>query len=176
MSQKVVLAFSGGLDTSYCVLALKKAGYEVITYFVDTAGPGSAEASPEEVAARAKELGAVDHHNIEASQRLWDGIVVPLIQAGEWRQGRYPLLCADRYLIVEAGIELAKSVGAGAIAHGCTGMGNDQVRFDRSARALSDLEVLAPIRDIPASVGNVRDYERGVLEDAGFAVPASQKR
>lgn len=171
----VVLAFSGGLDTSYCALWLKEQGWEVVTYFVDTAGPGSAEASPEEVRARAMELGAKDHHSIEASGRLWDEIVTPLIRAGEWRQGRYPLLCADRYLIVKLGVEIARSIKADAIAHGCTGMGNDQVRFDRSIAALGGLHSLAPIREIPQGVGNVRAYERSYLEERGFSVPASQK-
>lgn len=177
MSEKtIVLAFSGGLDTSYCVLWLKEQGYRVVTYFVDTAGPDSIESAPEEVKARALALGAADHHNFDVADRLWDEIVVPLIRAGEWRQGRYPLLCADRYLIVKLGVELAEKIGADAIGHGCTGMGNDQVRFDRSIAALSGLPSVAPIRHVPDDVENVRAYERGYLEERGFDVPASQKQ
>lgn len=174
--KRVTLAFSGGLDTSYCVAWLKDQGYDVITYFVDTAGPGAAEASSDEVAARATELGAVEHRSVDAADRLWREIVTPLVQAGEWRQGRYPLLCSDRYLIVKLGQEIAADVGADTLAHGCTGMGNDQVRFDRSIAALGGLASLAPIRHVPSNAGNVRAYERDYLEARGFSVPSSQKR
>ncbi len=173
---KIVLAFSGGLDTSYCVVWLKDQGYDVVTYYVDTAGPGVAEASGDDVQARAEALGAVEHHSIAASDRLWDEIVTPLIRAGEWRQGRYPLLCSDRYLIVKIGQEIAQAVSANAIGHGCTGMGNDQVRFDRSIRALGDYQVIAPIRHVPANAGNVRAYEQRYLEERGHPVSAAQKR
>ncbi|MEL6366075.1 MAG: argininosuccinate synthase [Pseudomonadota bacterium] len=172
---KVVLAFSGGLDTSYCVVWLKEQGFEVHTYYVDTAGPGAAEAAPEAVEARALELGAASHRSIDAAGRLWSEIVTPLVMAGEWRQGRYPLLCSDRYLIVKMGVELAAELAAEAIAHGCTGMGNDQVRFDRSLRALGAAKIIAPIRAVPANAGNVRAYEQSYLEERGFEVPAKQK-
>lgn len=175
-SNVVALAFSGGLDTSYCVAWLKEQGYEVVTYYVDTAGPGGGEAPTDDIEARAKELGAVEHRTIDATQRLWDDIVTPLIQAGEWRQGRYPLLCSDRYLIVQIGEELCREVNAVALAHGCTGMGNDQVRFDRSIGAFPGLASLAPIRAIPANSGNVRAYERNYLEARGFTVSSTQKR
>jgi len=176
MAEKIALAFSGGLDTSYCIVWLREQGFEVVTYFVDTAGPGAAEASGEEVEARALELGAVEHRSVDASDRLWEEIVVPLVRAGEWRQGRYPLLCSDRYLIVKIGAEIAREIGASALGHGCTGMGNDQVRFDRSVAALGGLRSVAPIRAVPAGVGNVRAYERKYLEERGFTVPSSQKR
>lgn len=175
-NKRVTLAFSGGLDTSYCVVWLKEQGFDVVTYYVDTAGPGAAEAAPEEVEARAKELGAIEHRSIDAADRLWDEIVVPLVMAGEWRQGRYPLLCSDRYLIVKLGVELARELGGDGVAHGCTGMGNDQVRFDRSITAMGGLTPIAPIRHVPAGVGNVRAYEQSYLEDRGFSVSTSQKR
>ena len=103
----VVLAFSGGLDTSYCLLDLKKRGYTVHTVFVDTGGVG-----PDNVMAieqRANELGTDQHHTLNAADDLWEEFVKPLV----WSHGRvndeYPLLCSDRYLIVRKSLELADS-------------------------------------------------------------------
>lgn len=173
MSKLAVLAFSGGLDTSYCVLHLKDAGYRVVTFYVHT---GSADPDAEaSIEARAKELGAEAHHTIDAGAALWDEIVVPYLAGGARRQGRYPVLCADRYLIARLAVELAEQVGATAIAHGCTGMGNDQVRFDVSFAALTDLEILAPIRDIQDK-DNVRAFEQDYLEARGFSVPGRASR
>ncbi|MGV6820100.1 MAG: argininosuccinate synthase [Parvularcula sp.] len=173
MNKLAVLAFSGGLDTSYCVLHLKDAGYRVVTFYVHT---GSADPDAEaSIEARAKELGAEAHHTIDAGAALWDEIVVPYLAGGARRQGRYPVLCADRYLIARLAVELAERVGATAIAHGCTGMGNDQVRFDISFAALTDLEILAPIRDIQDKE-NVRAFEQSYLESRGFSVPERASR
>ncbi len=174
MTKKVVLAFSGGLDTSFCVVWLKEQGYDVITYFVDAAATSASEAAT--VEARASELGATKHVNVDAGQTLWDEIVTPLIWAGAWRQNQYPLLCSDRYLIVKEGLALAEQVGADVIAHGCTGMGNDQVRFDMSIRALSALPIVAPVRIIQDEVSKVRDYEIAYLQTRGFEVDAKSKR
>lgn len=80
MSEKVVLAFSGGLDTSYCVLALKNQGFEVHTAFVDTGGIDAGQKAW--IAERARALGATEHHELEASQALWDQFVVPLLWSG----------------------------------------------------------------------------------------------
>lgn len=173
MSDTVVLAFSGGLDTSYCVARLKEDGYKVVTYYVHT---GAADPEAEAViAARAKELGAAEHRTIDAGQMLWEEIVVPFLAGGVRRQGRYPVLCADRYLIARLAVELADEVGANTIAHGCTGMGNDQVRFDVSLHALTDRKVLAPIRDIQDKE-NVRAYEMEFLKERGFAVSDRARR
>lgn len=173
MSQKLVLAFSGGLDTSYCVLRLKEQGYEVHTYYVHT---GSADPDAEQsIADRAAELGAASHRTIDAGPALWDEIVVPFLAGGARRQGRYPVLCADRYLIARLGVELAEEIGAATIAHGCTGMGNDQVRFDVSLAALTDKTILAPIRDIQDK-DNVRAYEIAYLKEHGFDVPDRASR
>ncbi|MBB4658415.1 argininosuccinate synthase domain-containing protein [Parvularcula dongshanensis] len=169
MSQKtVVLAFSGGLDTSYCVAALREQGWRVVTYYVHS---GSVDPQAEEsIAARAMELGAADHRTLNAGSLLWSEVVLPFLWGGARRQGRYPVLCADRYVIARLGVELADEVGADAIAHGCTGMGNDQVRFDVTLQALTERPVLAPIRDIQDK-DNVREYEMAFLKERGFAVP-----
>lgn len=168
MTKTVVLAFSGGLDTSYCVAALKDEGWNVVTYYVHSGSSDpDAEASIE---ARAKELGAAEHHLIDAGESLWSEIVLPFLWGGARRQGRYPVLCADRYIIARAGVELAEKLGADAVAHGCTGMGNDQVRFDVTFKALSEFEVLAPIRAIQDK-DDVRAYEMDFLRSRGFDVP-----
>ena len=173
MSKKLVLAFSGGLDTSYCVAALKEVGYEVHTYYVHS---GSADPEAEAtIAARADELGAASHRTLNAGPALWDEIVVPFLAGGARRQGRYPVLCADRYLIARLGVELANELGAEAIGHGCTGMGNDQVRFDVSLAALTDKPIFAPIRDIQDKE-NVREYEMAFLKERGFDVPERASR
>ncbi len=174
MGEKVVLAFSGGLDTSFCVPYLKAQGYDVITMFCDTGG-----VSAEEIAyieERAMLLGAVEHVTVDASQDIWDEVVVPLVRGGKFYQDQYPLLCSDRYLIVRKSLELADARGTKFFAHGCTGMGNDQVRFDLTVRALGEYTILAPIREIQKDVDNVRVYEKAYLEERGFDVRAKTTR
>ena len=169
MSQPtVVLAFSGGLDTSFCVPYLLERGYRVVTMFVDTGGVDDAERAY--IRERAQKLGAAEHVEAEGGQAIWDEFVVPFLMGGQLYQNQYPLLCSDRYVIVERSIRLCEERGFDAFAHGCTGMGNDQVRFDLSVRALSDIPILAPIRDIQAEHKNVRAYEQAYLEERGFAV------
>jgi argininosuccinate synthase len=171
---EVVVAFSGGLDTSFCVPYLKEQGYDVVTLFCDTGGVDAEER--EYIAQRSRELGAVDHINADASQQIWDEFVIPFLQGGECYQGQYPLLCSDRYVIVKKSLEACRARGTRFFAHGCTGMGNDQVRFDVTVRALGDFEILAPIREIQQGVGNVRVYEREYLEARGFSVRAKTTR
>ncbi len=174
MSEKIVLAFSGGLDTSYCVLDLIKCGFEVHTAFIDTGGSGVDEKMA--IAARARSLGAQQHHEISAAQEIWQEFVVPLVWSHARMLGEYPLLCSDRYLIVKHCLELCDALGTKHFAHGCTGMGNDQMRFDQTVRSLGDYEIHAPIRDLQSRVSQVRDYEREMLTGAGFAVTASSSR
>jgi argininosuccinate synthase len=174
MSQKgtVVLAFSGGLDTSFCIPYLKEKGYDVVSLFVDTGGVSAAQRT--EIEARAKKLGVKEHVTADGAQEVWDEVVVPLVIGGQLYQDQYPLLVSDRYVIVKRAIELAKQKGTKLFGHGCTGMGNDQVRFDLSVRALGDYTILAPIRDIQSEHKNVREYERAYLEKIGYSVPAKQ--
>lgn len=165
----IVLAFSGGLDTSYCVLALKERGYDVHTVFVDTGGLSSEEVSW--IEKRALSLGAVKHHLVDASQLIWDEFVIPLVWSQSRVLGEYPMLCSDRYLIVRLSLQLCDELGTRHFAHGCTGMGNDQLRFDQTVRSLGDYEIHAPVRDLQKQPGNIREIEIGILEDAGVSIP-----
>lgn len=169
----IVLAFSGGLDTSFCIPYLQERGYAVHTVFADTGGVDDEERAF--IEARAAELGAATHVTVDGGPAIWSGFVKPFVQAGEGYQGQYPLLVSDRYLIVEAALERAKELGTRMIAHGCTGMGNDQVRFDLTVKALGDYEIIAPIREIQKEHTEVRAYEQHYLEERGFGVRAKQK-
>jgi argininosuccinate synthase len=174
MSKRIVLAFSGGLDTSYCVLDLVQKGFEVHTAFIDTGGL-TAEGMAA-IAERAHILGAVQHHEISAAQEIWQQFVVPLVWSHARMLGEYPLLCSDRYLIVKHCLELCAALGTKHFAHGCTGMGNDQMRFDQTVRSLGEYEIHAPIRILQSRVSKVRDYELKVLAEAGIPVAASSSR
>jgi argininosuccinate synthase len=147
--RRVVLAFSGGLDTSFCVPYLRERGYEVITLFVDTGGVDAAERGY--IEARARELGASEHVTEDGAQAIWDSVVVPLVIGGQLYQDVYPLLVSDRYVIVERALALCEARGTRIFAHGCTGMGNDQLRFDQTVRSLGDYTIVAPIREIQRS-------------------------
>lgn len=172
-AKDVVLAFSGGLDTSFCIPYLQERGYAVHTVFADTGGVDAEERAY--IEARAAELGAASHVTVDGGPAIWSGFVKPFVRAGEGYQGQYPLLVSDRYLIVEAALARCAELGTRRIAHGCTGMGNDQVRFDLAVKALGDYEILAPIREIQRDHKEVRAYEQQYLEQRGFAVRAKQK-
>ena len=174
MSKKIVLAFSGGLDTSYCVLELAQQGYSVHTVFVDTGGVS--EGHRHAIADRAKSLGAVRHHEIDVAGEIWREFVIPLVWSHARMLGEYPLLCSDRYLIVKHCLALCDSLGTRQFAHGCTGMGNDQMRFDQTVRSLGDYVIHAPIRDLQSRVSTVREHEIKALAEAGFPVAASSSR
>lgn len=169
----IVLAFSGGLDTSFCVPWLKERGYRVHTLFVDTGGVADEERAY--IEQRATELGAASHRTIDASQAIWNDFVKPLIWAGEFYQGQYPLLVSDRYVIVQESLKRCDELGTQYFAHGCTGMGNDQIRFDLSVKALGDYAIVAPIREIQREHAAVRAYEQKYLEERGFGERAKQK-
>lgn len=172
MTPKIVLAFSGGLDTSFCVPYLQERGWEVHTVFADTGGVDAKERAW--IEARAHELKVASHVTVDGGPAIWAGFVKPFVWAGEPYQGQYPLLVSDRYLIVEAALKRCAELGTKAIAHGCTGMGNDQVRFDLAIKALGDYEIVAPIREIQKEHREVRAYEQAYLEVRGFAVRPKQ--
>jgi argininosuccinate synthase len=172
---KVVLAFSGGLDTSFCVVRLKEKGYRVITVFVSTGDQPTQVLAA--VGRQARELGAWRHYTIDARRKVYDRIVTYLIKANGLYQDVYPQLCADRYAIVEECVQIAMREGTKLIAHGCTAMGNDQVRFDVSIRALGDYGIIAPIRELQAEIKTpLRAYEADYLKRAGYQVPPRQKK
>ncbi len=172
--QTIVLAFSGGLDTSYCVLDLKNKGFDVHTAFVDTGGVGAEH--KQWIKQRAMDLGATKHHDLDASIPLWDQFVVPLLWSGARMLDQYPMLCSDRYVIVEQCLKLADELGTEHFAHGCTGMGNDQLRFDQSVRSLGEYVIHAPIRELQRETSHVRAHEIKLMEAAGIEVPESNSR
>ena len=165
----IVLAFSGGLDTSYCVLELCAQGYEVHTVFVDTGGLSENEVHW--IEERALSLGSSKHHELDASQLIWDEFVVPLVWSQSRMLGEYPMLCSDRYLIVRLSLQLCDELGTKHFAHGCTGMGNDQLRFDQTVRSIGDYEIHAPVRDLQKQSGNIREIEIDLLKNAGVSIP-----
>lgn len=175
MTETVVLAYSGGLDTSVAVPWLRETrGCEVVTLTVDVGGG----AAPDAILARALAGGATRAIAVDAREAFVTDFVWPVLQAGALYQGLYPLATAiARPLIARLLVETAHEVGATAVAHGCTGKGNDQVRFDVAVAALDPrLTVIAPMR---VGMGMNRDEEiayaraRGIEVDVGTGSPYS---
>ena len=165
----IVLAFSGGLDTSFCVPWLKETyGREVVTATVDTGGIDAAAAA--QLEKRAYALGASEHVLIDAKQDFFDTVIRHLIAGNVLRGNAYPLCVgAERGLQAERLARIASERGATTVAHGCTAAGNDQVRFEVALRTLSPgLEVLAPVRDNSW----VRDEQLAYLEQHKLPLPA----
>jgi argininosuccinate synthase len=165
--KKIVVAFSGGLDTSYLVAYLKeKESAEVITVTVDTGGfpPEELEA----IEARAKEVGADAHKTIDGRQATFDRVIKTLIQGNVFRAGAYPLsVSAERITQAELLVAAALEMGADAVAHGSTGAGNDQIRFDVAVRTLApNMTILAPIRELALT----REAETAWLRKQGIRV------
>ncbi|MBU3066940.1 argininosuccinate synthase [Nocardia sp. NEAU-G5] len=147
MADRVVLAYSGGLDTSVAISWIgKETGAEVVAVAIDL-GQGGEDMNV--VRQRALDCGAVEAVVVDARDEFADEYCLPTIQANALYQGEYPLVSAiSRPLIVKHLVEAAKFHGAGTVAHGCTGKGNDQVRFEVGIGALApDLNVIAPVRD-----------------------------
>jgi argininosuccinate synthase len=147
LKDKVVLAYSGGLDTSVCIKYLQTIhNHDVITVTVDCGQKDDFK----EIEKKAKAIGAIKHIYIDAKEEFALTYVIPCIKANGLYQGKYPLATAlARPLIATKTTEVANKEGAAAIAHGCTGKGNDQIRFDVTIRSINPkLKIIAPIRDM----------------------------
>lgn len=169
----IVVAFSGGLDTSFCVPHLiQKENARIVTVTVDTGGFSRSELVS--IRNRALRLGASRHVCIDAKRHVWDGFLSTIIQGNCLRGGVYPLsVSAERTAQAMAVVDVANKEGAYAVAHGSTGAGNDQVRFDLAFRTLApSLQVITPIRDLGLS----REQERAFLEKEGVHIPAKTTR
>ena len=146
--QPIVLAFSGGLDTSFCVPWLKEThGRPVVTVTVNTGGIGPADERA--LAERAEALGAADHILVEARGEFFEQVLKYLVMGNVRRGQMYPLCVgAERGIQAKCLADAARELGSGTVAHGCTAAGNDQVRFEIVLKTLApQLEVLAPVRD-----------------------------
>lgn len=166
--KKIVLAYSGGLDTSYCIKYLSQEhNYEVHALTVDTGG--FSEAELQEMEARADLLGAASYKAIDVTQDLYEQCLRYLVYGNALRYQTYPLsVSAERMFQALEVAKYAKLIGADAIAHGSTGAGNDQVRFDLTFQLLApDLEIITPIRDQQLS----REAEVAYLAKHGLVWP-----
>ena len=173
MKKKVVLAFSGGLDTSYCVKYLSEdCGYEVYTAIVNTGGFDSHELTGIEKNAYA--LGVKEHQTIEATEQYYQDCIRFLIYGNVLKNNTYPLsVSAERVFQAIEIVKYARSINADAVAHGSTGAGNDQVRFDLVFQVMGpELEIITPIRDLKLS----REEEVAYLQKKGVNKEWSKAR
>lgn len=168
---KVVLAFSGGLDTSVCVKYLQSLhNLDVITLTVDVGQDDDFK----EINKVSSDLGAIEHVYVDAKLEFLNDYVTPAIQANALYQQKYPLATAiARPLIANKAVEVAREHNANAISHGCTGKGNDQVRFDIAIRSLNpNLNIIAPIRDMNLT----RDKELEYANENNIKISAVAKK
>ncbi len=168
----VCLAFSGGLDTTYCAVVLRQEGARVHAVTVDTGGFSKAERRT--IASRAKAARVEKHVFVDGRRDVFERYALPLLFGNVLRGGVYPLsVAAERAVQAEAVAAYARRVRAGVIVHGSTAAGNDQFRFDAALRVLApEVEVRAPIRDSGLS----REDETAVLASAGVTIPAKTTR
>jgi argininosuccinate synthase len=164
--EKIVLAYSGGLDTSVCIKWLQeKYNYDVIALCLDLGEGKDVEA----VRQKALDLGAIKSYMVNAKELFANEYLVPALKANALYEGKYPLSSAlSRPLIAKLLVDVAEQEGAVAVAHGCTGKGNDQVRFEVSVMALNpSLKVVAPVREW----GMTRDEEIEYANQNGVPIP-----
>jgi argininosuccinate synthase len=165
MKEKVVLAFSGGLDTSFCAMYLaKELGYEVHTAVANTGGFSEEELKV--IEDKAYRLGAKSHVTLDVTQEYYDKSIRYMVFGNVLRNGTYPIsVSSERIFQALAIINYAKELGAGYVAHGSTGAGNDQVRFDLTFDVLApEINILTPTRDLLLS----REAEINYLKEHGY--------
>lgn len=167
MKEKIILAYSGGLDTSVAIKWLADDGYDVIACCLDI-GEGKDTAFIKE---KALQVGAVASYAIDAKEEFAQEFASVALQGHTFYEQSYPLVSAlSRPLIAKKLVELARATGATTIAHGCTGKGNDQVRFEVAINALApDLNIVAPVRQWQWS----REEEIAYAKDNGIPIPAN---
>lgn len=168
----VCLAFSGGLDTTYCALRLREEGFSVHAVTVDTGGFSARQKRT--IAQRARAAGAARYALLDGRREVFERFALPLIFGNVLRGGVYPLsVAAERAVQAQMVAAYARRIGAAAIAHGSTAAGNDQFRFDAALRVLSpEMDVRAPVRDS----GVTREEETAYLASAGIRIPPSLTR
>jgi argininosuccinate synthase len=167
VKEKIVLAYSGGLDTSVSIKWLQeKYGYDVIALAIDVGGEGK---DMEKIRQKALNVGAIKSITIDGKDLLANEYILPSLKANALYEGKYPLSSAlSRPLISKLLVQVAEEEGAVAVAHGCTGKGNDQVRFEVSIQALNpSLQVIAPVREW----GMNREEEIEYAEKHGIPIP-----
>lgn len=165
MKKKVVLAFSGGLDTSFCAKYLSAdLGYEVYTAIANTGGFTADELKV--IEQKAYKLGAAKHVSLDITQEYYEKSIKYMIFGNVLRNGTYPIsVSSERIFQAIAIINYAKEIGADAVAHGSTGAGNDQVRFDLTFDVLAPgIEIITPTRDLLLT----REYEINYLKEHGY--------
>lgn len=163
--EKVVLAYSGGLDTSYCVKYLsEELGMEVYTALANTGGFSKEEL--ESVEKKAYELGAKKHVTLDVTEEYYEHCIKYMIFGNSLRNKTYPVsVSSERTFQALAIVRYANKIGANAIAHGSTGAGNDQIRFDLCFEVFApDMKIITPTRDLKLS----REYEINYLKERGF--------
>ena len=163
--KKVLLAFSGGLDTSFAVKYLTEdLGYEVHTAIANTGGFSAEELDI--IADKAKRLGAASHTTLDVTKDYYDKSIKYMVAGNVLRNGTYPIsVSSERIFQALAIIDHAKKIGADAVAHGSTGAGNDQVRFDLTFQILApEIEIITPTRDLTLT----REYEIDYLKSHGY--------
>ena len=168
MNKKLVLAFSGGLDTSFCVKYLKEEkGFDVYTAIANTGG--FSEEELKKIEEKAYRLGAVKHVAIDVTEEYYQKCIRYMVFGNILRNNTYPIsVSSERVFQAIAAINYAKEIGAGYIAHGSTGAGNDQVRFDLTFQILApEIEIVTPIRDLLLSRQEEIDFlkKHGVEDD-----------